>query len=134
MTKPVFITITSDLVGKPWIHVFGKYFFVGGFAGESRIGGLLHEDVGRRIYLAGQDHIVMEGDETRRKRDMYPTIAELRYLLSYALLHDEDYDTYALGEPRLGGAMSPWFESEGDLEEYCRQNIDALRQQAKPRE
>ncbi len=132
MTKPVFITVTSDLVGKPWIQVFGKYFFAGGFAGESRIGGLLPEDVGRRVYLSGQNDIVMESDETRRKRDRYPMIAELRDLPNYALLHDVDYDTYALGEPRLGGAMTPWFESEAALEEYCEQNIDALRRPAKP--
>jgi hypothetical protein len=59
-------------------------------------------------------------------------IAELRDLLSVAGLHDEDDGTWALGKPRLGGAMTPWFESEADLEEYCRQNIDAFRRQSKP--
>jgi len=95
-------------------------------------GGLLPENVGRRIYLSGQTDIVMEPDETRRKRDMYPMIAELRDLLNFALLYDVDYDTYPLGEPRLGRAMIPSFESEADLEKYCRQNIDAFRRQSKP--
>jgi hypothetical protein len=132
MTKPVFITIIPDLVGKPWIQVFGKYLFVGEIPGDPRMGGLLPEDVGRRIYLTEQTDLVIEPEETRQKRDMYPMIAELRDSLSVAVLHDEDDDTYALGEPRLGGAMTPWFESEAELEEYCRQNIDALRGQSKP--
>ena len=67
---------------------------------------LLPEDVGRRIYLSGQNDIVMELDETRRKRDTYPMIAELRDLLNFALLYDADYHTYALGKPRFGGEMT----------------------------
>jgi hypothetical protein len=96
------------------------------------MGGLLREDVGRRIYLSGQNDFVIEPEGTRRKRDTFPRIAELRDLLSVEQLHDEDDGTYALGEPRFGGAITPWFESEADLEEYCGQNIDALRRQAKP--
>lgn len=132
MTKPVFITITPDLVGKPWIEVLGKWCCVGAIAGESRMGGLLPEDVGRRIYLSRQNDLVMEPDETRRLRDTYPRIAELRDLLGVGMLYDEEDDTYAVGDPRFGPAMTPWLESEADLEEYCRQNIDALRRQSKP--
>lgn len=132
MTKPVFITITPGLAGKARIQVFGKYFFVGETPDDPRIGGLLPEDVGRRIYLTEQNDLVIGPEETRRKRDTYPMIAELRDSLRVAVLYDKDDGTYALGEPRLEGAMTPWFESEAELEEYCRQNIDALRPQSTP--
>jgi hypothetical protein len=132
MTKPVFITITHDHIGKLFIKVLGQLAYVRLIAGESRAEGLLPEDVGRRIYLSRQDDLVMEPDETRRKRDTYPRIAELRDLLGVSLLYDEEDDTYAVGDPRFGPAMTPWLESEADLEEYCGQNIDALRRQAKP--
>jgi hypothetical protein len=47
----------------------------------------------------------MTPDETRRKRDAYPIIAELRNLLSVAVLRDEDDGTRTLGKPTSVGSL-----------------------------
>jgi hypothetical protein len=128
MNKPVFITITPELVGKFCLKVFGEVIFPA-HLGAAHPCEFLADDVGRRIYLFQPHMIVIEPDEEKQRREALPTIREFCQLRDWTVWPAEPDGPFALSELRLGGAVTPWFESLIQLEEYCKENVERFRRQ-----
>ena len=118
MAQLDFVMLQEKHVGGKVIRAFGKRW---------RLGFRVRpEDVGRRIYRTEEGGIELE--DQWEDRGLCPSIFEICSHLNLDLLQGISDETYALGESRPDGAVTPWFETIDELELYCEENLDAFRQ------
>lgn len=85
------------------------------------------EDVGRRVYRTDDGGIYITDEMATR--DSHPSIFELLAYLDLELRQEMPDTTYALGHFGKDGVITPWFETIGALELFCKENLETFRAQ-----
>jgi hypothetical protein len=115
-----FVTLEKQHVGQSIIKAFGSLWYVGRQIRQF--------DVGKRLYHTSENNVEMEPDKgAPAYPDVHSHVFEICDSLHVSLLREICDDTYALGQPRLGGAITPWYDTIDELERFCKENIETYR-------
>ena len=129
MSKPVYLTVAPEDVGKTCLKAFGQVILAESLSGELLPRDFVPDDIGRRIYLFPPDQILIEPAEQQRRREAFFTVDYLCNLHGLTVWARSAKGPFAMGN--LGcGTATPWFGTLNELEEYCQNNFDCFRRQA----
>jgi hypothetical protein len=112
-----FITVQPQHVGHSIVSACASHWDVGRTIRPS--------DVGKRLYLDDARSVEVDpGVGTPAEPDKHPHILELCGRLGVEFTSEICDDTYALWDAQFDGAITPWFETVDELEEFCTENLD----------